>query len=181
MTDALILRREDAVLVMIDLQDRLLAHIHQADRVVENAVRLARFARIVGLPVVWAEQEKLGETAAPVRAALEGLAPVRKLHFGCLGCGELAAQIEAVGRRTLVLLGVEAHVCVAQTALQALPRFGVQVVADAVSSRVPENREVALARLARAGAVVTSTEMLIYELLGRAGTEEFKAVLPLVK
>lgn len=175
------LERADGVLVVIDVQERLLPHIHQAERVVENAVKLIRFARIAGLPVLWAEQEKLGATAAPIRAELEGLSPVLKADFGCFGSGEFRARAEALGRKTLILCGIEAHICVARTALQALPRYGVHVVADAVSSRTPENRQIALDRLGRAGAVVTSTEMLFYEVLERAGTDEFRAVLPLVK
>ncbi len=175
------IRREDAALLVIDVQDRLLPHIHQAERVVTNVVKLIRFARITGLPVLWAEQEKLGATAEPIRAELGGMTPVAKADFGCLGCGAFREGLEALGRKTLILCGIEAHICVARTALQALPRYGVHVVADAVSSRTPENRQIALDRLTLAGAVVTSTEMLFYEILERAGTDEFRAVLPLVK
>lgn len=175
------IHRDDTALVIIDVQDRLLPYIHGGGRVVANAVKLIRFAKIVGLPILWAEQEKLGDTAAPIRTELPDQAPVRKVEFGCLANGEFRAQLEALGRKTLLLAGIEAHVCVAQTALQALPGYAVHVVGDAVSSRAPENCEVALARLRQAGAVITSTEMAIYELLVQAGTEEFRQVLPLVK
>ena len=82
---------------------------------------------------------------------------------------------------TLVLTGAEAHICVTQTALHALPEYNVHIVADAIASRVPENKQIALQRMARQGAVITSAEMFIYEVLQKAGTDEFKAVLPLVK
>lgn len=174
-------KREECVLAVVDVQERLLPHIHQGDRVVAQIVKLVKFAKIVGLPILWAEQEKLGPTAGPIRAELAGLEPFGKAAFGCLGCGGFRERLASLGRSTLVLCGIEAHVCVAQTALQALPGYDVQVVADAVGSRAPENRQLALERLRQAGAVITSTEMLFYEVLGQAGTDEFRAVLPLVK
>jgi nicotinamidase-related amidase len=173
--------RSDCVLAVVDVQERLLPHIHGGGRVVEAIVKLARFARIVGIPILWAEQEKLGATAALIRAELEGLEPVGKDSFGCLGSGDFRDRLEALGRSTLVLCGVEAHICVAQTALQALSKYRVHVVADAVGSRAPENRVLALDRLRQSGATVTCTEMFFYEVLRRAGTDEFRAVLPLVK
>lgn len=173
--------REDCVLLVVDLQQRLLPHIHDHERVVANTEKLVRFARLVGIPVLCTEQEKLGDTAAAVRAALGAEAPIRKLAFGCFGCGPFREALAALGRKTLVVAGIEAHICVAQTVLEALPDHTVQVVADAVSSRTAENRRVALDRFRQVGAVVTSTEMFLYEVMRRAGTEEFRAVLPLVK
>jgi len=174
-------KREDCVLAVVDVQERLLPHIHEGDRVVANIVKLVKFAQIAGLPILWAEQEKLGPTAAPIRAELSGLEPFAKADFGCLGCEGFRERLASLGRKTLVLCGIEAHICVAQTALQALPEYDVQVVADAVGSRAPENRHLALERLRQAGATVTCVEMFFYEVLGRAGTDEFRAVLPMVK
>ena len=177
----LMIEPEDCVLAVVDVQERLLPHIHEGDRIVDNIVKLIRFAKIVGLPILWAEQEKLGATAEAIREEFGGLEPFGKAHFGCLGCEGFREKLASLGRSTLVLCGIEAHICVAQTALQALPRCRVQVVADAVGSRAPANREIALERLRRAGAVVTCVEMFFYEMLQRAGTETFRAVLPLVK
>ncbi len=174
-------RRDDSVLVVIDVQDRLLRHIHGGEAVLDRTVRLVRVARTLGVPVVWTEQEKLGDTTARLAGALEGLKPVRKLSFGCFGCGPFVEALEATGRNTLVLAGIEAHICVAQTALQALHEFDVHVVADAVGSRSPVDRDTALARLRQAGAVVTTWEAVVYEWMERAGTDAFRAVLPLVK
>ncbi|MDW7710438.1 MAG: hydrolase [Deferrisomatales bacterium] len=173
--------RDDCVLAVVDVQERLLPHIHEGERVVEAVVKLARFAKIVGIPILWAEQEKLGPTPAPIRAELSDLEPFGKACFGCLGSDAFRERLEALGRRTVVVCGVEAHICVAQTALQALATHRVHVVADAVGSRTPENRAIALDRLRQAGATVTSTEMFFYEILRKAGTDEFRAVLPLVK
>lgn len=176
-----LIRREDCVFVVIDFQERLLPVIAHKDRILENVVRLAKFARIVGLPVIVTEQEKLGSTVPEVKTGLPDVVPISKVHFNCLFCDEFAEEIERTGRNTLILTGVEAHICVAQTALHALSRYTVHVVNDATSSRTLENRATALERMRGAGAVITSTEMVIYELLQRAGTEEFKSALHLVK
>jgi nicotinamidase-related amidase len=89
--------------------------------------------------------------------------------------------VKKIGKKILVLTGVEAHICVAQTALHALSSYDVQVISDAVSSRTADNRSIALLRMRDAGATITSTEMFIYEILQKAGTDEFRAVLPFVK
>ncbi len=177
----MLLNSEDTALFVIDVQEKLVPHIADGDRVVDRLVRLVRAARILGLPVVWAEQEKLGPTVAPVREVLHGLEPVVKTSFGCFGCDALAGAVASSGRGALLLAGIEAHICVAQTALQAVERYQVHVAADAVGSRNPADRDVALGRLGRAGVVVTTFEMAVYELLGRAGTGAFRQVLPLVK
>jgi len=172
---------DDCVLAVVDVQERLLPHIHEGDAVVQNIVKVVKFARLLGIPILWAEQEKLGATAAPIRGELEGLEPFGKAEFGCLGCEGFRSRLASLGRNTLVVCGIEAHICVAQTALQALTEYRVHVVADAVGSRVPVNRELALERLRHAGATVTCVEMFFYEALRRAGTDLFRAVLPLVK
>jgi nicotinamidase-related amidase len=173
--------REEAVLVVVDVQQRLAPAIAECDRVVANIVKLLRFARIVGLPVICTEQIKLGDTVEAIRAELGGIAPIQKADFGCFGCGEFVEALRGLGRRTLVLTGIEAHICVLQTALGALPDYAVHAVADAMSSRAPENRDLALERMRQAGVTVTATEMVMYEVLRRAGTDEFRAVLQLVK
>jgi nicotinamidase-related amidase len=173
--------RDDCVLVIIDAQEKLMPAITGGEEVISNIVRLARFAHIVGLPVIVTEQEKLGATVPEVAKWLPDPDPVKKVHFDCFSCHGFKDRILAAGRKTLVLTGVEAHICVAQTALRAGPGYAVHVVSDAVSSRVMENKQVALQRMAREGSVITSTEMFIYEVLKQAGTEEFKAALQLVK
>ncbi len=174
-----LLKRDRCLLVVIDAQQRLMPVIHEHQGITENLVRLARFAGIIDLPVVVTEQQKLGSTLPELARHLPE--PVSKISFDCFGCPEFVRALDDLGRDTLVLTGVESHICVAQTALSALGRYRVQVVSDAVGSRSPHNLEVALRRLQAAGVEITSTEMFIYELLGRAGTEEFKATLPLVK
>ena len=176
-----LLCREDAVLVVVDVQKRLAPAIAECDRVVASIVKLLRFARIAELPVLCTEQIKLGDTVDEIRAELPGITPIQKAEFGCFGCAEFVEALWNLGRRTLVLTGIEAHICVLQTALGALPDYAVHAVADAMSSRALENRDLALRRMLHAGVTVTSTEMVMYEVLRRAGTDEFRAVLQLVK
>jgi isochorismate hydrolase len=176
-----LLRPEQAVLVVIDVQERLLPVIAERERVVANIRKLVRFAGIIGLPVIVTEQVKLGPTVEEIRCVLPDAAAIEKSAFSCFGCEEFVAAAGRLGRGTLILTGIEAHICVTQTALRALPHYGVHAVSDAMSSRSLHNWEIALGRMRQAGATITSTEMVMYELLEKAGTEEFRAVLQLVK
>jgi isochorismate hydrolase len=176
-----LIRKEDAVLVIIDMQDKLFRVMSEKEKLLENVFKLVRFARIVGLPVVVTEQQKLGDTLQAVREDLPDFKPIPKLTFDCFGVDAFRDRLKEVNRRGLIITGIEAHICVAQTALHALSDYEVHVVGDAVASRSPHDCEIALQRMARAGATITSTEMVIYELLERAGTDTFKEVLKLVK
>ena len=176
-----LLRGDDALLVVIDMQARLLPVIAQKEQVIENALRLVTFARMIGLPIILTEQQNLGETNPEIRAELKDVQPVTKLEFDCFKSPAFVEQIRRLNRNTLIIAGIEAHICVAQTALHALARYTVHVVSDAVSSRSLHNREVALDRMRQSGVTITSTEMVLYELLGKAGTEQFREALKLVK
>ncbi len=173
--------REDSVLVVIDVQEKLMPAISDKDTVIDNIVRLLKFAKIIGLPVILTEQQKLGAIVSEVKDEIPDVHPISKAAFDCFCQPEFEPAVEKAGRATLILTGVESHVCVAQTALHAIPRYSVHVVSDAVGSRTEENWHIGLQRMGQAGAVITSTEMLIFELLQRAGTDEFRATLPLVK
>jgi nicotinamidase-related amidase len=179
-SDSLI-TRENTVLVVIDVQEKMMPPIAEGQKVLDNVVRLLEFSEILGLPVVLTEQNKLGDTLPQVMAARSGLEPIRKWEFGCFRCQDFVDQLRGLGRSTLILAGVEAHICVAQTALQGVADHTVHVVSDATSSRSRDNWKVAIKRMRQAGVVITSTEMVMYELMARAGTDEFRAVLPLVK
>ncbi|MBN2168326.1 MAG: hydrolase [Actinobacteria bacterium] len=173
--------REDCLLVVIDIQEKLLPVISEKEMLVENTLRLLKFAKIIDIPVVVTEQEKLGRTVEALRSEMNGLEPVMKIDFSACRCGEFKEALDKAGKNTLIIAGIESHICITQTVLQMLPDHNVHVVSDAVSSRTLKNREVALNRMRDAGAVITSTEMLMYELLVKAGTDEFKKTLPLVK
>jgi nicotinamidase-related amidase len=176
-----LITKEECVLVVIDVQERLMPVIAQKDMVLQNILRTLRFAQLLDIPVVITEQEKLGPTLPEIAAEAVRVQPVGKVFFNCFMSVEFEHNIKRLERKTLILAGVEAHICVAQTALHALPSFKVHVLADAIGSRKIENRDLAIERIRQAGATITSTEMFIYEILQRAGTDKFKAALQLVK
>lgn len=181
------LRRENAVLVIIDVQEKLMPVIDRADDVIRNIERLIRGCHILGIPTVVTEQyvKGLGKTVEPVRRALEetgGYSPIEKWHFSAYACEAFSGWLKSLGRKQILIAGVEAHVCVYQTVEDLLAKpVAVHVIADAVSSRTAQNREIALRRMTADGAKLSSTEMALFELAGSAGTDEFRAISRLVK
>lgn len=181
------LDRKQAVLVIIDVQEKLMPVIDGADTVIRNLERLVRGCHILGVPVILTEQyvKGLGPTVEPIRRALEetgGYAPVEKSCFSAYGCDVFATRLAGLDRSQVLVAGVETHVCVHQTVGDLLARdLSVSVIADAVSSRTSQNREIALRRFASDGAKLTSTEMALFELTVAAGTDEFRAISRLVK
>jgi nicotinamidase-related amidase len=176
--------RAKAALAVIDIQERLLPAIFEGDRVVQNTVRLIKGARILGVPVLVTEQYKkgLGATTAAIAAQIEGLAQMEKIAFSACGAAGFNQALKAKKISDVILCGIEAHVCVSQTCLDLLDKgFRVFVVVDAMSSRTTDNHFIAVERMRDAGGVVVSTEMVLFELLEKAGTDEFKQILTLVK
>jgi nicotinamidase-related amidase len=176
--------RNKAALVVIDIQERLLPAIFEGDRVVRNTVRLIKGARILGIPVLVTEQYKkgLGATTPAIAAEIEDLTQVEKVAFSACGASGFKEALKAKKISDVILCGIEAHVCVSQTCLDLLDQgFRVFVVVDAMSSRTTENHFIAVERMRGAGGVVVSAEMVLFELLEKAGTQEFKQILTLVK
>ena len=181
-----ILDRKTSVLVIIDPQTKLMPAIFERDRVVRNCVLLLRASLVLSIPAIVTTQyaQGLGPLVSEVACAAPGIAPLDKTSFGCFGDENFGNRLKevAAGHDTLLVAGVESHVCVTQTVLAALNAgYTVHVARDATSSRAQENWEAGIQRMDRAGAVLSSTEMMIYELLGKSGTPEFKAMLPLLK
>ena len=176
-----LIEREDSLLVIIDMQERLFPVMAEKEALADQVMKLVRFSKIVGIPAIVTEQEKLGSTLPEIKGELTSVVPVPKVDFNCFGCEAFLKRIRELDKKALILCGIEAHICVAQTALYAASDYEVHVVADAIASRSPENRSIALKRLSRNGITITSTEMVIYELLKRAGTETFREVLKLIK
>lgn len=184
MTTAHVVDRSDAVLVLIDMQESLAAAMERGDATVGAAVLLARAAGLLDVPVIVTRQypEGLGDTLPALREATPDAVSIDKRSFSCLAEPRFAEQIGALGRRQVVVAGMETHICVAQTSLALLAEgYRVHVVADGVCSRRSVDREIALDRLRAAGAEITVAESVIYEALGCAGTPEFREVLTLVK
>jgi len=173
------LDRDDAVLLVIDIQERLAVAMAERERVVANTGHLIAAARLLGVPVVLTEQypKGLGPTVPELRAALDPAPAIEKLTFDCCGEPSFAPALDQTGRSTVIVCGMETHICVLQTVLGLLATgMNVHVAADAVCSRNPENTRIALELQRDAGAVITCTETVLFQLLGRAGTPEFKAI-----
>ncbi len=184
-TPPVMLQPESAALVVVDIQERLLPAIFEKDRVLKNSILLLRLAEILELPVVLTTQYRkgLGDTVPEILAAAPSVQAMDKLSFGCFGSQEFTSRVEGLaGRDQLLVIGIEAHICVAQTVLGALGAgYQAHVVSDAISSRSEANWRVGLARMERAGAVISSAEMAIYELLARSDSPAFKKILPYLK
>lgn len=179
------LRVDECVLAVVDIQEKLLPRIHEKERVIRNSQLLIRLASILSLPVLVTTQysKGLGATVPAILSLLPDVKPVDKLEFGCFGNGEFCSAISVLaGRNTLLLCGIETHICVMQTALGALSQgLNVHVAADAVGSRAELNWKLGLERMREAGAVISSAEMMIYELLGKSGSPAFKEMLQYLK
>lgn len=173
-----------SALLVVDVQEKLMPAMAEPDQVVENCAVLMKAAARLTIPVVVSEQypKGLGNTVP----ALAELAPpgsvMPKLHFSCAADPTIAAVLAAYERGQVLVVGVESHVCVLQTALD-LKAAGTRciVVADATSSRTARNKELALARLREAGVEIATTEMVLFEWLRQAGTPEFKELSRLIK
>ena len=181
------LQRHEALLLVIDVQEKLMPVIDRADDVEANIERLIRGCHVLDVPTLLTEQyvKGLGRTVPRVRRALEetfGYTPVQKACFSANGEGEFQAELRRLRKRQILVAGVETHVCVYQTVKDLLSTgYDVTLIADAVSSRTAENKAIALQRMERDGAQLSSTEMALFELLGVSGTPEFAQILKLVK
>lgn len=176
---------ENTLVMVIDMQERLQPLIHDDARVRRNAATLAEGARLLGVPVFVTEQypKGLGRTVPELRAAVDAAGGVlEKTSFSCAADPMIGARIQASGRPNVVLAGVEAHICVLQTALDLLEGgWSVFLAEDAVGSRAPQGKEAGIARARRHGAEPANVEMVLFELLGGKEHPQFKAVQALVK
>lgn len=191
MPAASVLKRDNAVLVVVDIQARLAAAMAKREQVIARTKLLLRVAAIVGLPVLVTRQYPKGlgdtepevvEVLAEIEEAGSTVVHIDKVTFDCFSDAVFCDAAAALDRRQLLLVGMESHICVTQSALAGLARgFDVHMAADTCCSRSDEHHDLAVLRLAHAGAVVTSSESAAYELVGCAGTDEFKALLNVVK
>ena len=181
-----ILQHMECVLVVVDIQEKLLPPIFNKDQLIRNSQLLIRLASLLNLPVIATTQyaKGLGETVPEIASLLDRAATYDKLEFSCFGSDQFCGEMKSLpgGRNTLLVCGMEAHICVTQTVLAALNRgYLVHVAADAVGSRAESNYQVGLRRMEAAGAVISSTEMMMYELMRASGTPVFKEMLKHLK
>ena len=179
-----LIKLEESILCVIDIQERLIPHIANRDEVIRNTNILIQSARELDVPILLTEQypKGLGQTIDAVAEHLDGIAPIEKTTFGCMGCAEFTQAVESRQRHTLILCGIETHVCILQTALAALDRArGVVLAADATGSRTEANRDYAIERMRDADLTIATTEMILMEWLIDAKHPKFKALARLMK
>jgi len=178
------LAKENTLLLIVDIQDRLAAVMKEKDKIISNNLHLIELAKMLGIPVVVTEQypKGLGSTVAVIRDALPYYRPVEKITFDCCGHPAFLEELMEHHRETIILTGMETHICVLQSCLGLL-KGGMQVhlVRDAVCSRSRENFETGIEFMRNAGAVVTCTETVLFQLLQVAGTDEFKKISQRIK
>jgi nicotinamidase-related amidase len=173
-----------AQLLVVDVQEKLLPYISGHEVVVTECVRMLDAARALGLRVTVTEQYPagLGRTAAAVRSVVAGATRLEKMTFSAWRDAATREHLVSLARPQVLLVGIEAHVCVQQSALDLLDAgLAPFLLVDAVGSRRPRDRDTALERMRAAGVVVTTVESAIFEMLGRAGTELFRGILPIVR
>lgn len=179
----MLIRARDSVLVIIDMQERLVPAMQAPARTIRNTRTLLSCANEIGVPVIMTEQypEGLGSTV-PELAPSPDTKVLSKMHFSCMENSAFAETFQSFGRKQAVLAGMEAHICVVQTAASLIEQgYEVFVVSDATASRTLESEQACIARLSACGAGIVTTEMVVFEWLGKAGTPAFKKLLPLIK
>lgn len=180
-----ILNKDDSVLIIVDIQERLAAVMERRERVIANILHLIEAARLLKTPVIVTEQypKGLGPTVKEISEGLKDFyKPIEKMTFSCYREDAFVNSLKGIGRKKVILCGMETHVCVLQTCIDLLSKgYNVHVVGDAVCSRTEDNFMVGIDFMRSAGAVITCTETVLFQLLERAGTEEFKVISKRIK
>lgn len=178
------LNSNDTVLIVVDVQEKLIGAMHNREKLVENFTRLIKGAQVLEVPIIITEQNPrgLGATIPQLASLFSEFNPIPKLSFSCCSDKKFADALKKSKRKQVLLTGIETHVCIYQTAVDLLSSgYKVQIVADCVSSRTPENINIALDRIKSEGAKITSIEMALFELLRVAEGDKFKKILQIVK
>jgi nicotinamidase-related amidase len=177
-------KKENTALVVVDIQEKLLPYVIDKEKVVENVQMLIKFADIMSIPIILTEHypKGLGTTVPEVAEVLKNYAPLEKVIFSCCGAKGFTSKLNELGIKNIMIAGIESHICVEQTTLDVMyAGFEVHVISDAISSRTMENKKIGIEKMRQFGAIISSTEMAMYEIMERADTKEFKEVLKLVK
>lgn len=178
------LTMDDAVFLLIDTQGKLAHSMYAKDTLFNNLKKLIKGMRTLEIPILWAEQNPkgLGPTVQEIAELLPDLQPIPKYSFSCYQNQAFRQALEALGRHSILVAGIETHVCVYQTVRDLrTAKYDVQLVADAVSSRTSENKQIGLEKCKEAGASLTSIETALFELLEVAQGDRFKQILDVIK
>jgi nicotinamidase-related amidase len=178
------LATDNTVLLLIDYQERLFPVMHDKEKLLNNVVKLVKGALALEIPIIVTEQypKGLGPTIPEIKGLIPGFTAVEKVCFSCCDEPAFLERLGGLKRKQVLVAGIEAHICVYQTAVSlAGAGYQVEVVADGISSREAENRAVALSRLGMMGILPTSVEMALFELLKIAKGDKFKQISAIVK
>ena len=179
-----ILSCNEAVLVIIDVQESFRKHLADVVNLTRNISIMSEAAKILQVPVFLTEQypQGLGHTLAEITACIGEHKYFEKKAFSCTGAAGFLDELEATGRRQVVICGIEAHVCVNQTVHDLLRRdYTVHLISDAISSRAARHKDLAIAKMTASGAVLSSVETALFEMLVESGSDKFKAVQRLIR
>jgi len=182
--DKFFLNSQEVALVILDIQEKLAAVMKYKEHVIDNCLHLIELARMLQIPIILTEQypKGLGTTLPEIQEVLSDYAPFEKTGFDCCREDGFLSLMASKGRKKILLTGMETHVCVLQTALGLMKEgYEVQVVRDAVCSRTKKNFKTGIEFMRNAGAVITGTETVLFQLLERAGTEPFKIISKRIK
>jgi isochorismate hydrolase len=177
------LTAENAALVVIDVQEKLMNVMPRRAEILASIQKLIGAARVLKLPTLVTAQyiKGLGPVCAEITKATPGITPIEKITFSCCGSEEFLRAVKHLRLQRIILRGIEAHVCIQQTAIDLMKDYIVYIAADAVCSRQRHDHKVAIERLRDCGAIITTIESAVFELLRESGTEQFKQILPLFK
>lgn len=176
--------RNDAIALMVDIQERLFPHIDQHERLEKNCGILIQGLQTLQIPVIVTEQypKGLGNTIGSLSTLVKDSPPVEKISFSCCGTDAVMSRLKQSGRKLVILFGIEAHVCVLQTCLDLKDlEYQPVIVEDCIGSRKAGDKETAVRRMVQTGVVISSYESLLFELCRTAGAPEFKTISALVK
>lgn len=184
MTENMKLKASECVLVVVDVQEKLARVMDRQAQVIDAIGMLIRLAKLHGIPVLVTQQytKGLGPTVETLALELDGVEHVEKVSFSCCGEEPFNRRLDSLGRRKVVLTGMETHVCVLQTAVDLIDAgYTIHVPWDAVCSRSDGNRDAGMSFMERAGAIITSAETVAFQILEKAGTPQFKEISSLLK
>lgn len=175
---------DNSVLLLIDVQGRLAEIMTERDKLFKSLQILVQSMKVLEVPIIWLEQipAKLGPTREEISQFLTDETPIDKNVFSCCGEPRFIDQLETLGRKQVILSGIEAHICVCQTGCELVDTgYQVQVISDCVSSRTPENKEIGITRMMQNGVQVSSLEMILFELIKKAEGDAFRQIVKLIK